>query len=67
LQVNSATIEGAGYWYSQIKNQRVHRQHLGRLRPGQPQQFRDPRSTSAVHDDSTANAINGSLGIRLDQ
>jgi hypothetical protein len=62
LQVSSATIEGAGSWYSQLlTNQFIDNTSVV---PG-PVNLRDFAilgSTVGRHDDSTANAINGSLG-----
>jgi hypothetical protein len=62
LQVGSATIEGAGAWYSQVlSNEFIDNTSVV---PG-PVNLRDFAilgSTVGRHDDSTANAINGSLG-----
>jgi hypothetical protein len=62
LQVSAATIEGAGAWYSELlTNQFIDNTSVV---PG-PVNLRDFAilgSTVGRHDDSTANAINGSLG-----
>jgi hypothetical protein len=62
LQVNSATIEGAGYWYSQIKANEFIDNTSAVSGPVNLSNFAILGSTVGRHDDSTANAINGSLG-----
>jgi alpha-1,3-glucanase-like protein/F5/8 type C domain-containing protein/pectate lyase-like protein/centrosomal CEP192-like protein len=62
LQVNSATIEGAGYWYSQIKTNEFIDNTSAVSGPVNLSNFAILGSTVGRHDDSTANAINGSLG-----
>ena len=62
LQVNKATIAGAGFWYSQIKtNMFIH--NSGAVSgPVNLSGFAILGNTVGRHDDSTANAIDGSLG-----
>jgi hypothetical protein len=62
LQVNSATIEGAGYWYSQIKTNEFIDNTSAVSGPVNLSNFAILGSTVGRHDDSTANAINVSLG-----
>jgi hypothetical protein len=62
LQVNSATIEGAGYWYSQIKSNEFIDNTSAVSGPVNLSNFAILGNTVGRHDDSTANAINGSLG-----
>jgi hypothetical protein len=62
LQVNSVTIEGAGYWYSQIKTNEFIDNTSAVPGPVNLSNFAILGSTVGRHDDSTANAINGSLG-----
>ena len=62
LQVNSATIEGAGDWYSQIKTNEFIDNTSAVSGPVNLSGFAILGSTVGRHDDSTANAINGSLG-----
>jgi hypothetical protein len=62
LQVNSATIEGAGDWYSQIKTNEFIDNTSAVSGPVNLSGFAILGSTVGRHDDSTANAIDGSLG-----
>jgi hypothetical protein len=62
LQVNSATIIGAGDWYSQIKTNEFIDNTSAVSGPVNLSGFAILGSTVGRHDDSTANAINGSLG-----
>jgi hypothetical protein len=62
LQVNSATIEGAGSWYSQLKTNAFIDNTAVVPGPVNLSGFAILGSTVGRHDDSTANAINGSLG-----
>ncbi|MDX6418089.1 MAG: hypothetical protein QOG28_2709 [Trebonia sp.] len=62
LQVNSATIAGAGDWYSQIKTNEFIDNTSAVSGPVNLSGFAIIGSTVGRHDDSTANAINGSLG-----
>jgi hypothetical protein len=62
LQANSATIEGAGDWYSQIKTNEFIDNTSAVSGPVNLSGFAILGSTVGRHDDSTANAINGSLG-----
>jgi hypothetical protein len=62
LQVNAATIEGAGDWYSQIKTNEFIDNTSAVSGPVNLSGFAIGGSTVGRHDDSTANAINGSLG-----
>jgi Carbohydrate binding module (family 6)/Abnormal spindle-like microcephaly-assoc'd, ASPM-SPD-2-Hydin len=62
LQVNSATIIGAGSWYSQIKTNEFIDNTSAVAGPVNLSGFAILGSTVGRHDDSTANAINGSLG-----
>jgi hypothetical protein len=62
LQVNSATIAGAGDWYSQIKTNEFIDNTSAVAGPVNLSGFAILGSTVGRHDDSTANAINGSLG-----
>jgi hypothetical protein len=62
LQVNAATIEGAGDWYSQIKTNEFIDNTSAVSGPVNLSGFAILGSTVGRHDDSTANAINGSLG-----
>jgi hypothetical protein len=62
LQVNSATIEGAGYWYSQIKSNEFIDNTSAVSGPVNLSNFAILGNTVGRHDDSTANAIDGSLG-----
>jgi hypothetical protein len=62
LQVSKATIAGAGYWYSQIKTNEFIDNTSAVSGPVNLSNFAILGSTVGRHDDSTANAINGSLG-----
>ena len=62
LQVNSATIAGAGDWYSQIKTNEFIDNTSAVSGPVNLSGFAILGSTVGRHDDSTANAIDGSLG-----
>ena len=62
LQVNSATIDGAGDWYSQIKTNEFIDNTSAVSGPVNLSGFAILGSTVGRHDDSTANAIDGSLG-----
>jgi hypothetical protein len=62
LQVNAATIIGAGDWYSQIKTNEFIDNTSAVSGPVNLSGFAILGSTVGRHDDSTANAIDGSLG-----
>jgi len=62
LQVNTATIEGAGDWYSQIHSNAFIDNTSVVPGPVNLKNFAILGDTVGRHDDSTANAINGSLG-----
>jgi hypothetical protein len=62
LQVKSATIVGAGDWYAQIKTNAFIDNTTAVPGPVNLSGFAILGSTVGRHDDSTANAINGSLG-----
>ncbi|HWC82188.1 MAG TPA: discoidin domain-containing protein [Pseudonocardiaceae bacterium] len=62
LQVNAATIEGAGNWYSQVKANELIANGGSVSGPVNLSNFAILGSTVGRHDDSSANAINGSLG-----
>jgi Alpha-1,3-glucanase catalytic domain D1/F5/8 type C domain/Pectate lyase superfamily protein/Abnormal spindle-like microcephaly-assoc'd, ASPM-SPD-2-Hydin/Cep192 domain 4 len=62
LQVNSATIIGAGDWYSQIKTNEFIHNTSAVSGPVNLSGFAILGNTVGRHDDSTANAIDGSLG-----
>jgi hypothetical protein len=62
LQVNAATITGAGDWYSQIKTNEFIDNTSAVSGPVNLSGFAILGSTVGRHDDSTANAIDGSLG-----
>ena len=62
LQVNSATIAGAGDWYSQVKANEFIDNTSAVSGAVNLSGFAILGSTVGRHDDSTANAINGSLG-----
>jgi hypothetical protein len=62
LQVNSATIAGAGDWYSQVKTNEFIDNTSAVPGAVNLSGFAILGSTVGRHDDSTANAINGSLG-----
>jgi hypothetical protein len=62
LQVSKATIVGAGSWYSQIKTNSFIKNTSAVSGPVNLSGFAILGSTVGRHDDSTANAIDGSLG-----
>jgi F5/8 type C domain/Pectate lyase superfamily protein/Abnormal spindle-like microcephaly-assoc'd, ASPM-SPD-2-Hydin len=62
LQVSSATIAGAGDWYTQIKTNEFIDNTSAVSGAVNLSGFAILGSTVGRHDDSTANAINGSLG-----
>jgi hypothetical protein len=62
LQVAAATIEGAGDWYSQVKTNEFIDNTGAVSGPVNLSGFAILGSTVGRHDDSTANAIDGSLG-----
>jgi hypothetical protein len=62
LQVNAATIEGAGDWYSQLKTNEFIDNTSAVSGPVNLSGFAILGSTVGRHDDSSANAIDGSLG-----
>ncbi|HEV2342868.1 MAG TPA: discoidin domain-containing protein [Actinocrinis sp.] len=62
LQVNKATIVGAGYWYSQIMTNMFIHNGGSVSGPVNLSGFAILGNTVGRHDDSTANAIDGSLG-----
>jgi len=62
LQVSRATIVGAGDWYSQIKTNELIDNTSVVAGPVNLSGFAILGSTVGRHDDSTANAIDGSLG-----
>jgi hypothetical protein len=62
LQVSKATIAGAGDWYSQIKTNEFIDNAGAVSGPVNLSGFAILGSTVGRHDDSTANAVNGSLG-----
>ena len=62
LQMQKATIIGAGSWYSQIKTNTFIRNGSAVPGPINLSGFAVLGSTVGRHDDSTANAIDGSLG-----
>jgi hypothetical protein len=62
LSMSSATIEGAGDWYSQIETNEFIDNTSAVAGPINLSGFAILGSTVGRHDDSTANAINGSLG-----
>jgi hypothetical protein len=62
LQVSNATIEGAGDWYSQIKTNEFINNTSAVSGAVNLSNFAIIGSTVGRHDDSSANAINGSLG-----
>jgi hypothetical protein len=62
LQVNAATIQGAGSWYSQVRANAFIQNGGSVPGPVNLSNFAILGSTVGRHDDSTANAINGSLG-----
>jgi hypothetical protein len=62
LQVSKATIVGAGDWYAQIKTNEFIDNTSAVSGPVNLSGFAILGSTVGRHDDSTANAIDGSLG-----
>jgi hypothetical protein len=62
LQVDNATIEGAGDWYSQILSDAFIDNTSAVSGPVNLSDFAILGSTVGRHDDSTENAVNGSLG-----
>jgi hypothetical protein len=62
LQVSKATIIGAGDWYSQLKTNEFIDNTSAVSGPVNLSGFAILGSTVGRHDDSTANAIDGSLG-----
>jgi hypothetical protein len=62
LQVNKATIVGAGSWYSQLATNEFINNGSAVPGPVNLSGFAILGSTVGRHDDSSANAINGSLG-----
>jgi Pectate lyase superfamily protein len=62
LQVASATIEGAGAWYSQVLSDEFIDNTAAVAGPVNLSNFAILGSTIGRHDDSTENAIDGSLG-----
>jgi Pectate lyase superfamily protein len=62
LQVSSATIEGAGSWYTELLSNELIDNTSAVPGPVNLRNFAILGSTVGRHDDSTANAINGSLG-----
>jgi hypothetical protein len=62
LQIKAGTIEGAGDWYSQIKANELIDNTSDVAGPINLSGFAILGSTVGRHDDSTANAIDGSLG-----
>ena len=62
LQVSKATIIGAGNWYSQIKTNEFIHNTSAVSGPVNLSGFAILGSTVGRHDDSSANAIDGSLG-----
>lgn len=62
LQVDQATIEGAGSWYSQVLSNAFIDNPAAVAGPVNLSGFAILGSTVGRHDDSTANAVNGSLG-----
>jgi hypothetical protein len=62
LQVSKATIVGAGDWYTQIKTNEFINNTSAVSGPVNLSGFAIMGSTVGRHDDSSANAINGSLG-----
>jgi hypothetical protein len=62
LQINEATIEGAGAWYSQVLSDEFIDNTAVVPGPVNLSGFAILGSTVGRHDDSTENAINGSLG-----
>jgi hypothetical protein len=62
LQISSATIEGAGSWYTQLLSNELIDNTTAVPGPVNLANFAILGSTVGRHDDSSANAIDGSLG-----
>jgi hypothetical protein len=62
IQTDKATIEGAGYWYSILKTNEFIDNTSAVSGPVNLSNFAIMGDTVGRHDDSTANAIDGSLG-----
>jgi hypothetical protein len=62
IQTDKATIEGAGYWYSMLKTNEFIDNTSAVSGPVNLSNFAIMGNTVGRHDDSTANAIDGSLG-----
>jgi hypothetical protein len=62
LRVSGATIAGAGNWYSHVRSNEFIDNASAVPGPVNLRDFAILGSTVGRHDDSTANAINGSLG-----
>ena len=62
IQTSKATIDGAGYWYSQLKTNEFIDNTSAVSGPVNLSNFAIIGNTVGRHDDSTANAIDGSLG-----
>jgi hypothetical protein len=62
LQVSKGTIEGAGDWYAQVHSNEFIDNTAAVPGPVNLENFAILGDTVGRHDDSTANAINGSLG-----
>jgi hypothetical protein len=62
LQIQAGTIEGAGDWYSQLKTNELIDNTSDVAGPINLSGFAILGSTVGRHDDSTSNAIDGSLG-----
>jgi hypothetical protein len=62
LQISSATIAGAGSWYSQVNSGEFIDNTAAVPGPVNLSDFTIQGATVGRHDDSTQNAINGSLG-----
>jgi hypothetical protein len=62
LRLSSATIEGAGAWYSQVRSDEFIDNTAAVSGPVNLSDFAILGSTVGRHDDSTENAIDGSLG-----
>ncbi|MBR7826205.1 hypothetical protein KDK95_07825 [Actinospica sp. MGRD01-02] len=62
LQVDRASIEGAGNWYSRVRSNEFIDNASAVPGPVNLRDFAILGDTVGRHDDSTANAINGSLG-----
>lgn len=62
LQIPKGTIEGAGDWYAQVRSNEFIDNTAAVPGPVNLENFAILGDTVGRHDDSTANAINGSLG-----